>query len=158
MTIFHRIAIFVVCILGLVALTGCGDELTVDRVADQATVESSEVVMYFPRQVKEEDDLTDQVTGRLLYEDRCLWIAPEGGNERFVVAWHPEFEGGVDEGIAQVLNEEEQIVAKSGDLIRLEGKEIEDYTGSEPLPPGCEDGPFWAAGVNVELIEMGDED
>ena len=93
-------------------------------------------------------------TGQLVLTNGCLRMSENDGNS-FLLIWQPGFSTRTEQGITQVVDSEDQVVASVGDYVEMSGGFDDDPTGiglKEPLPEDCP-GPYWVIGAEIRKID-----
>ncbi len=115
--------------------------------------------VYFPQfqlfdTVKNEAEMSDEITGRLDLADECLRVVTRQGS--FLIIWPGWYDFAVSEReiVVNKINTGEEVAhLKIGDKISLSGAELVNYPISLQfkIPDQCL-GPFWAVG-DIESVK-----
>lgn len=113
--------------------------------------------IHFLRRQKQGGSLMALGGGKLTLVDGCFRIIGELESTGKAIAWPYDFNFRRKDGRIEILNGQNQVVARVGDEIMVGGGGTELwYRGqiktNEPGPNRCA-GPYWAAGYDVTVIK-----
>jgi len=140
----RRILLFIVSMFVCLSIIGCSCDKGSDAVS----------APYFPAKRDPGGvQMQARAEGRLILDEGCLRLKPIFG-ESYMIIWPYGYTVRLEDKTIQVLNADDQAVARVGDWIVLGGGEtdltefIEDIIG-QSLPPDCT-GPYWITGTIIE--------
>jgi hypothetical protein len=117
--------------------------------------------IYLPKQPPAASSMAALMEGELVKVDGCLRITDDDYAVGFLVLWPYDAGIRIAENEAEVLNGAGQVVARTGESLRLGGGAIESPTAQasfEKLIPGLSQtgcsGPYWVAGELETLAEQ----
>lgn len=94
------------------------------------------------------------VDGTLALVNGCLRVDISDGTS-YLLIWHPGFANRINNGIVQIIDGKEQVVASVGDYVRISGGGGDISPSNlallEPLPSDCP-GPYWLVGTSITTI------
>jgi len=142
----RRMLLFIISMLVCLSIIGCSCGEGSDAVPTSTP--------FFPAQRDPGGvQMLARAEGRLILDEGYLRLKPIFG-ESYMIIWPYGYTVRLEDKTIQVLNADDQAVARVGDWIVLGGGEtdltefIEDIIG-QPLPPDCT-GPYWITGTIIE--------
>src|SRR5258706_5805800 len=126
----------------LIFATGCSKNIGVTHTP----------TLFFPQQKETPNAIMDALlVGKLMLVNDCLRVNDENNNS-FLPIWPQGFSARLNDGIIEVVDENDQLIAQVDDNLRIGGGEmpgqsIKGYT-LQPLPDNCP-GPYWIVGDKI---------
>jgi hypothetical protein len=116
--------------------------------------------IHFPTQQPTGDVMEALLIGGLVLENGCLRINTDEGGVSYLAVWPNGFTAQrTEDGTIEVLDPPGQIVAASGQRVRVSGGEFasEDMAAFDQMYPGARSeacpGPYWIVGSEVSAVE-----
>ncbi|HEX8680952.1 MAG TPA: hypothetical protein VF707_01465, partial [Ardenticatenaceae bacterium] len=146
---------------------GLGGPIGTEIMVGQVTVIAPPALtVIFPQQKPVEGEremMTAELLGQLVSVDSCLRVNVDGG-ESYLVVWPPDVTLNTDGGSVQVLDETGQVVARTGEMVYLDGgggalpaEGVETELLEQPGALGGCPGPYWIVGNIVRMPEEAGE-
>ncbi|HLO17158.1 MAG TPA: hypothetical protein VK206_20160 [Anaerolineales bacterium] len=126
----------------LIVVTGCSKNLGA----------SPPPTLFFPQQKETPNAIMDALLiGKLVLVNNCLRVNDENDNS-FLPIWPRGFSARLNDGIIEVVDDQDQLIAQVGDNLRIGGGEMPGQHIKEdtlqPLPDDCP-GPYWLVGDEI---------
>ena len=113
--------------------------------------------VYFLRE-KQNDapDFLALLEGKLILDEGCLSIQSVDGGARYAAIWPFEFDFSAESGNVEILNGDDQIVARVGNQLRVSGGELPNMSQEEfeqnYLGAFQCSGPYWLVNSDVKVL------
>jgi len=122
---------------------------------------AGEWTIYLPNQPPTASSMAALIEGQFIEVDGCLRVTDDDYETGFLVLWPSNTDIRIAENEVEVLNDAGQVVARTGESLRLGGGAIESSTAQasfDKLIPGLSQtdcsGPYWVAGKLETLVEQ----
>jgi hypothetical protein len=127
--------------------------LTVETSCSKNLAASPTPTPFFPQQKETPNAFMDALlVGKLVLVDNCLRVNSHNLRESYLLIWPHDFSLHLHDEVMEIMDGNDQLVAREGDNLRLGGGEIpgrnvNEYT-LQPLPDNCP-GPYWIVGDEI---------
>lgn len=126
----------------------------------QTTPSQMSKTIFFPQQEPvdgERETMTSEISGTLVLVDGCIRVYDAETETSWLLIWPPTFSLNAENNSIQILDGQDNVVARVGDSVRIDGGEIwsPSYfseTMQPNLPADCPS-PYWIVGDEVNAIK-----
>ncbi len=166
-----RRTVWLMLVAMLLATTACNsandsttmqpDENVPSEDSKPTTISANNVPYFFPQQEAvdgEREAMTAEIFGTLVVVDDCIRVNDNESGTSYLLVWPPDFTLITDNDTIQILNGDDEVVARVGDKVRIDGGEIKSLSFfnesmQKKLPPNCL-APYWIVGYEVNTLEI----
>ena len=166
-----RKTVWLILVAMLLATTACNsandsttmqpDENVPSEDSKPTTISANNLPYFFPQQEAvdgEREVMTAEIFGTLVVVDDCIRVNDNESGTSYLLVWPSDFTLITDNDTIQILNGYDEIVARVGDKVRIDGGEIKSLSFfnesmQKKLPPNCL-APYWIVGYEVNTLEI----
>jgi len=166
-----EIIVWLMLVAMLLATTACNsatdsttmqpDENAPSQDSKPTTISAKKLPYFFPQQeavVGERAVMEAEIFGTLVVVDDCIRVNHNKSDTSYLLVWPPDFTLITDNDTIQILNGDDEIVARVGGKLHIGGGEVKSLSFfnksmQKKLPPNCL-GPYWIVGDEVNTLEI----
>jgi len=150
-------------LLFMIGLTACmtSQKEALDKLGTETTstdpVSNQKIIFPIQQLINGERVSMDGLAqGTLVASDSCIRLKGENSDISLMVVWPPDYKYSIEEGIINILNGKDEIVAKVGDKVKISGGGVEIFSFlpkyiQDQMPSTCTP-PYWIMGDEIYLI------